>query len=186
MMARSKIGDDLKGRIAEFIVEQMFIRSRRRIHRYGFEWRLSVLAQIKRNERRDQDPILAKLGKTPDFVIEDLEGRLELLEVKYRQQGQFTTDDLPKLAVLAKTWSPTLVLVSYNPTPRFKVDRFRVVHAPYDQVSVTDRNPRDPQTIMQQNWGIDPHVYEECCELCELFGHFLKDESWFCRRGTSP
>jgi hypothetical protein len=152
----------LKGRIAESIVEQMFVVSGRRIHRFGFEWKLPVLNPLQQESLTKRDEVLDKLRNTPDFIVERNDGKVELVEVKYRQQGRFSIQDEPKLERLQEMWSPTLILVSYNRNPKYKLD--------------PQRNPLEASDIMaQKEWGISSEVYEACVGLLHIYQRFIPE-----------
>lgn len=81
----------LKGRIAEQIIQDLFIQSGYNIFNYGLE-RLhpSLSKMISSNNLKTSKA----LRYMPDFVVQsNLNGDLFYLEVKFRANGEFSLDD---------------------------------------------------------------------------------------------
>lgn len=79
----------IKGKIAEALLEQLFVSSGYSVFRYGIENTVPGMSKILIG---DSSNIAKRIRKTPDFVIRNKEGRLFLIEVKFRRDGQFNPD----------------------------------------------------------------------------------------------
>ena len=93
MIKKRKITDSyLKGRIAEAIVEEMFISMGYRVFRFGMENTVPGFADRYLPKKGN---VAEQIRKMPDFIIVDSENnnKIALIEVKYRTSGKFDFND---------------------------------------------------------------------------------------------
>ncbi len=85
----------IKGRVAETIVQELFLSNNYLVFHYGME---RTLPEILPTIRKSLDEVSRAIKSQPDFVIQDrFTGELMYLEVKFRCNGRFDIDDLPNL-----------------------------------------------------------------------------------------
>lgn len=79
----------IKGRVAEALVEQMFLSLEFDVFRYGIERILPRVAKsVREGETPKRDKTLDKLRSMPDFVVRNnISNKLFFVEVKYRADG---------------------------------------------------------------------------------------------------
>lgn len=79
----------IKGRVAEALVEQMFLSLDFDVFRYGIERILPRVAKsVREGETPKRDKTLDKLRSMPDFVVRNnASNKLFFVEVKYRSDG---------------------------------------------------------------------------------------------------
>lgn len=71
----------IKGRIAETMVEQLFVALNWKVYRYGME---HTVPEIMREDICNRDGFVAQtIRKMPDFVVQDRNGNLFFAEVKF-------------------------------------------------------------------------------------------------------
>ena len=83
----------IKGRIAEALVEQLFIKLNYRVYRYGMENTIPGIMQLLRGVRSD---VAKTIKRMPDFVIQDKQGDAHFIEVKFRATEEFSIKNVPK------------------------------------------------------------------------------------------
>ncbi len=83
--------NSLKGRLAEQLVQDLFLQSDYNIFNYGLERLHPALSKSIRNNKFNTGKALRFM---PDFVVQSLlTGDLFYLEVKFRANGIFDFDD---------------------------------------------------------------------------------------------
>ena len=84
----------IKGRIAETLIQELFLSLKYTVFRYGMENTIPGIMELLRGVRND---VATQIRRMPDFVIQDpRNGEVYFLEVKFRASGTFTFKDLPK------------------------------------------------------------------------------------------
>ncbi len=79
----NNIQNMIKGRIAESIVEQIFVEAGFNLYRYGIEHTFpSIMGKIKTD---NSDKTSMQLRRMPDFVLEK-DGKVFFIEVKFRKE----------------------------------------------------------------------------------------------------
>ncbi len=82
----------IKGRIAETIVEELFLTLGYHVFRYGMENSIPGVMKLMKGIRSD---VATDIKRMPDFVIQsDKTHEVFFVEVKFRADGEFTYDDL--------------------------------------------------------------------------------------------
>jgi hypothetical protein len=153
-------------------VYQMFLASGVPITRIGYEYKLLDFMQLTGQNIRPSR-VVDKLRLAPDFVIRTRRDDLELVEVKYCQQGRFHEKEAERLPLLEELWAPTIVLVSYNLT--YEVPHFLVMRPPYELDE--KRNPKVRRLITEEeDWGVSEQAIKRCSELVPVFAAFMSED----------
>ena len=85
----------IKGRIAEAIIEQLFLSSGYNVFRYGMENTIPGVMELLKGVRGG---VVEDIRSMPDFVIqhENNPNKIYFIEVKFRANGNFNIHDLKK------------------------------------------------------------------------------------------
>jgi len=83
----------IKGRIAETLIEELFLSLGYSIFRYGMENTVPGVMNLLKGIRSD---VAQNIRRMPDFVVQDKKGEVYFVEVKFRANGEFKFKDLPK------------------------------------------------------------------------------------------
>jgi len=84
--------NSIKGRVAETIIQELFLAHGFNVFHYGMERSIPGIAQLT---RKTNGPVRDKIRSMPDFVVQDPRNhKLHFVEVKYRASGQFSIDDI--------------------------------------------------------------------------------------------
>lgn len=83
----------IKGRIAETLIEELFLAMGYNIFRYGMENTIPGVMKLLKGVRGD---VAESIKRMPDFVVQDKKGDVYFIEVKFRASETFTKNDLPK------------------------------------------------------------------------------------------
>lgn len=82
----------IKGRIAESLIEQLFLRLKYNVYRYGMENTVPGIMELLKGVRGDVANIIKRM---PDFVIQK-DKDVFFIEVKFRADEEFSIKDLYK------------------------------------------------------------------------------------------
>jgi hypothetical protein len=84
----------IKGRIAEALIEQLFLRLNYNIFRYGMENTIPGIIKLLKGVRSD---VAETIRKMPDFVIQNTTtSEVFFIEVKFRASEEFSIKDIDK------------------------------------------------------------------------------------------
>lgn len=84
----------IKGRIAETLIQELFLSLGYNVFRYGMENTIPGIMELLKGVRSD---VAQEIRRMPDFVIQDPRTKsVYFLEVKFRASGEFKPKDLPK------------------------------------------------------------------------------------------
>lgn len=84
----------IKGRIAETLIQELFLSLGYTVFRYGMENTIPGVMELLRGVRSD---VAMQIRRMPDFVVQNRDtGDVYFIEVKFRASGTFTVEDLPK------------------------------------------------------------------------------------------
>lgn len=81
-----------KGRLAETIIEEMFISSGYEVHRFGME---NMVPGLVRKLSNNRSYVSSQIKQMPDFVMHKAD-QIHFVEVKYKSDGRFSISDLEK------------------------------------------------------------------------------------------
>jgi hypothetical protein len=82
----------LKGRIAETLIQELFLSLKYNVFRYGMEHTVPGITELLKGIKTD---VAYQIRKMPDFVIQKNKD-VFFVEVKFRASGSFTLKDLDK------------------------------------------------------------------------------------------
>ena len=83
----------IKGRIAETLIEELFLSLGYNVYRYGMENTVPGVMKLLKGVKSDVADMIRKM---PDFVIQNKTGDVFFVEVKFRSNGEFSIRDIDK------------------------------------------------------------------------------------------
>ncbi|MBS1586872.1 MAG: hypothetical protein JSS82_15155 [Bacteroidetes bacterium] len=84
----------IKGRIAETLIQELFLSLGFNVFRYGMENTIPAIMELLKGVRTD---VAEDIKRMPDFVVQNPNSKeVYFVEVKFRASGEFTRKDLPK------------------------------------------------------------------------------------------
>lgn len=84
----------IKGRIAETLIQELFLSLGYNVFRYGMENTIPGIMELLKGVRND---VASQIRRMPDFVIQNPESKeVYFVEVKFRATGELRFKDLPK------------------------------------------------------------------------------------------
>jgi hypothetical protein len=83
--------DMIKGRIGEALIEQLFIKLKYKVYRYGMENTIPGIIELLGKAKTQVSNVIKRM---PDFVIQDQSGKAYFIEVKFRSREMFSLSDL--------------------------------------------------------------------------------------------
>jgi hypothetical protein len=84
----------IKGRIAETLIQELFLSLNYNVFRYGMENTIPGIMELLKGVRSD---VAQEIRRMPDFVIQNPKTKdVHFIEVKFRASGEFKLADLPK------------------------------------------------------------------------------------------
>ena len=84
----------IKGRIAETLIQELFLSLGYSVFRYGMENTIPGIMDLLKGVRSD---VASDIRRMPDFVVQNPKnGEVYFVEVKFRASGEFKYTDLPK------------------------------------------------------------------------------------------
>ena len=84
----------IKGRIAETLIQELFLSLGYNVFRYGMENTIPGIMELLKGVRSD---VSTHIRRMPDFVIQDPKSKaVYFIEVKFRASEEFSIKDLPK------------------------------------------------------------------------------------------
>ncbi|MBU4308546.1 MAG: hypothetical protein KJ566_02015 [Nanoarchaeota archaeon] len=84
----------IKGRIAETLIEELFLRLNYNVFRYGMENTVPGIMNLLKGVRGD---VANDIRRMPDFVVQNPNtNKVYFVEVKFRTSEEFKFKDLPK------------------------------------------------------------------------------------------
>lgn len=84
----------IKGRIAETLIQELFLSLGYNVFRYGMENTIPGIIELLKGVRSD---VAQEIRRMPDFVIQNPATKdVYFVEVKFRASGEFKSKDLPK------------------------------------------------------------------------------------------
>lgn len=84
----------IKGRIAETLVQELFLTLKYNVFRYGMENTIPGIMELLKGIKSE---VAEEIKRMPDFVVQNPRtGEVFFIEVKFRANGTFAIKDLPK------------------------------------------------------------------------------------------
>lgn len=85
--------DMIKGRIAEALIEELFLIQEYSVFRYGIE---NTVPGIMKHLKGVRSIVAKNIRRMPDFVVQDKNGKVYFIDVKFRANEKFKFTDLPE------------------------------------------------------------------------------------------
>lgn len=83
----------IKGRVAETLIQELFLAHGYNVFHYGMERSVPGIEQLT---RKTFGEVKEKIRSMPDFVVQNPNNhKLHFVEVKFRRSGMFSIKDLP-------------------------------------------------------------------------------------------
>ncbi|OMP30068.1 hypothetical protein [Mangrovimonas sp. DI 80] len=84
----------IKGRIAETLIQELFLSLGFNVFRYGMENTIPGIMELLKGVKSD---VATEIRRMPDFVVQNPNtNEVFFVEVKFRKSGMFALKDLPK------------------------------------------------------------------------------------------
>jgi hypothetical protein len=84
----------IKGRIAETLIQELFLSLDYNVFRYGMENTIPGIMELLKGVRSD---VAQEIRRMPDFVMQSpITKEVYFVEVKFRSSGEYKLKDLPK------------------------------------------------------------------------------------------
>lgn len=84
--------NSVKGRVAETIIQELFLAHGYNVFHYGMERSIPGIAQLT---CKTFGPVQHQIRSMPDFVVQNRRNnRLHFVEVKYRANGHFSAEEI--------------------------------------------------------------------------------------------
>lgn len=84
----------IKGRIAETLIQELFLQLKYNVFRYGMENTIPGIMDLLKGVKSE---VADEIKRMPDFVMQNPKnGEVYFVEVKFRAAEKFTFNDLPK------------------------------------------------------------------------------------------
>ncbi|MFM7021509.1 MAG: hypothetical protein ACKOXB_00910 [Flavobacteriales bacterium] len=84
----------IKGRIAETLIQELFLSLGYNVFRYGMENTIPGIMELLKGVRSD---VAQEIRRMPDFVMQNPKNKeVYFVEVKFRANGEFSYKNLPK------------------------------------------------------------------------------------------
>jgi hypothetical protein len=152
----------IKGRIAETLIQELFLSLGYTVFRYGMENTIPGIMELLRGVRSD---VALQIRRMPDFVIQNPEnGEVYFIEVKFRASGEFKFDDLPKDYPYDNAY---IVLVSKKHIKCLTVDDLKEGK----EITPTSQN----YLGSRKEFDLDKEVIKEFCDFAVKFFENVED-----------
>lgn len=84
----------IKGRIAETLIQELFLQLKYNVFRYGMENTIPGIMDLLKGVKSE---VAEEIKRMPDFVVQNPNnGEVYFVEVKFRASEKFSFKDLPK------------------------------------------------------------------------------------------
>ncbi len=152
----------IKGRIAETLIQELFLSLDYTVFRYGMENTIPGIMELLRGVRSD---VALQIRRMPDFVIQNRDnGEVYFIEVKFRASGEFRFEDLPKDYPYDNAY---IVLVSKRHIKCLTVDDLK----DGKEITPTSQN----YLGNRKEFDLDKEVIKEFCEFAVKFFENVED-----------
>lgn len=146
----------IKGRIAETLIQELFLSLSYNVFKYGMENTIPGIMDLLKGVRSD---VAQEIKRMPDFVVQDPRNKsVYFIEVKFRANGTFKAKDLPKDYPYQNAY---IVVVSKKHIKCITVDELNQGK----EVSPTSRN----YLGSRKEFDLDKEVIIEFCDFAVQF-----------------
>lgn len=152
----------IKGRIAETLIQELFLSLGYTVFRYGMENTIPGIMELLRGVRND---VSMHIRRMPDFVVQNPKnGDVHFVEVKFRASESFTEKDLGKDYPYDNAY---IVLVSKKHIKCITVEELRNGK----EISPTSQN----YLGRRKEFDLDKEVIIEFCDFAVQFFESVED-----------
>jgi len=152
----------IKGRIAETLVQELFLSLGYTVFRYGMENTIPGIMELLKGVRSD---VALHIRRMPDFVVQNPKnGDVHFVEVKFRASENFTEKDLQADYPYDNAY---IVLVSKKHIKCITVEELRAGK----EISPTCRN----YLGSRKEFDLDKEVIKEFCDFAVKFFENVED-----------
>jgi hypothetical protein len=145
----------IKGRIAETLIEELFLSLKYNVFRYGMEHTVPGVMDLLRGVRSD---VADEIKRMPDFVIQNKNGDVFFVEVKFRSSEEFSLKNLPKNYPYKNAF---IILVSKKHIKCITVKELEVG----EEITPTSRN----YLGNRKEFDLDREVIKDFCDFAVKF-----------------
>ena len=146
-----------KGRLAETIIEELFLANDYEVHRFGME---NMVPGLVRRLRYNDSPVSSQIKKMPDFIMKKGD-QIHFVEVKYRSDGKFSYEHLEKDDKVYPYKDCILILVS-----RDKIKALSVKELQSGQTITAECNN---YLGYRKEFGLDQQTIKDNLQIVKVF-----------------
>ncbi len=146
----------IKGRIAETLIQELFLSLKYNVFRYGMENTIPGIMELLKGVRSE---VANEIRRMPDFVIQNPKtNEVYFIEVKFRANETFTRKDLPK----DYAWENSYIIVVSK--KHIKCVSFRELEKG-EEITPTSRN----YLGSRKEFELDKNTIIEFCDFAVEF-----------------
>jgi hypothetical protein len=146
----------IKGRIAETLIQELFLSLGYNVFRYGMENTIPGIMELLKGVRSE---VATEIKRMPDFVIQNPNSsEVYFIEVKFRKSESFSLKDLPKNYPYRNAY---IILVSKNHIKCITVDELE----DGKEISPASRN----YLGNRKEFELDKEVIKSFCDFAVTF-----------------
>lgn len=146
----------IKGRIAETLIQELFLSLNYNVFRYGMENTIPGIMELLKGVRSD---VAQEIKRMPDFVIQNPKSKdVHFVEVKFRANGEFKFKNLPKEYPYENAF---IILVSKKHIKCISVEELKEGK----EISPTSKN----YLGNRKEFDLDKHVIIDFCQFAVQF-----------------
>jgi hypothetical protein len=146
----------IKGRIAETLIQELFLSLGYNVFRYGMENTIPGIMELLKGVRSD---VAQEIRRMPDFVIQDPRSKsVYFAEIKFRAKELFKFSDLPKNYPYENAY---IILVSKKHIKCITVEELKEGK----EISPTSKN----YLGSRKEFGLQKNVIIDFCDFAVLF-----------------
>ena len=146
----------IKGRIAETLIQELFLTLKYNVFRYGMENTIPGIMELLKGVKSE---VAEEIKRMPDFVIQNPKtNEVFFIEVKFRASEKFSFKDLPKNYAWENAY---IIIVSKK---HIKCITYHELQAG-EEITPTSRN----YLGSMKEFGLDKDVIIQFCEFAVKF-----------------
>lgn len=146
----------IKGRIAETLIQELFLSLRFPVFCYGMENTIPGVMELLKGVRTD---VANEIRRMPDFVVQNPRTQeVYFVEVKFRASGTFARKDLPK----DYAWTNAYFII---------VSKKHIKCVSYNELESGEEITATSKNYLgnRKEFDLDKEVIKEFCEFALLF-----------------
>jgi hypothetical protein len=146
----------IKGRIAETLIQELFLSLKYNVFRYGMENTIPGIMELLKGVKSE---VAEEIKRMPDFVIQNPENKnVYFVEVKFRAAEKFTFQDLPK----GYAWENVYIII---------VSKKHIKCITYNELKEGDKITPESRNYLgsRKEFDLEKKVIIEFCEFAVKF-----------------